>query len=114
MPEKFDRATPLTQYIVEQVRRLRRERGMSAAQLAAAVAARGVPCRRGTIATLEIGRREHIRVDELLAFAAALEVPVSLLIPAEHTVKPSADEQFAAVIRTLSDLRRDLREGGGR
>lgn len=72
----------LTSAIAGEVRRYRKERGLSAQQLADACSALGLEMSRATITDLENGRRAAISVAELLALAAALEVaPVLLVFP---------------------------------
>jgi transcriptional regulator with XRE-family HTH domain len=75
-------AARITRTVAGEVRRYRREHGLSAQQLADRCANLGVDVSRATIADLENGRRAAISVAELLALAAALEVaPVLLVFP---------------------------------
>ncbi|MFF4650534.1 helix-turn-helix domain-containing protein [Streptomyces sp. NPDC001380] len=76
----------LTALIAEQVRRLRRERGMSAQDLSDACAALGFAIPRAVFSNLETGRRASLEVAELLVVAKALDVPpLALLFPlSEH------------------------------
>lgn len=62
-----------------ELRRYRREQGLSAQQLSDACARLGLEISRSTLADLENGRRTTLTVAELLILAAALEVPPLLL-----------------------------------
>lgn len=55
---------------------------MSQQALADACAKQGVPMSRSMLANLEGGRRDVVSVDELLAFAQALDCHPSELLPA--------------------------------
>lgn len=105
------RATPMTRYIGAQVRTLRTEQGMSGSRLAAAVERHGVACSRTTIAKLETGRRATVSVDELIAWAAALDVPIARLLPPDYAQPPTPDEALGHAVRLLADVRRTLRAG---
>ncbi|MGW1996181.1 helix-turn-helix domain-containing protein [Embleya sp. NPDC001921] len=75
----------LTRLIAGEVRRIRKEMGMSAQRLADRCAELGYPVPRNVIANLESGRKESVSVAELLVVAEALEVPpVLLLFPVGH------------------------------
>lgn len=102
------RATAVTRHIADQVRQLRREQGVSAARLATAMQAYGGNWTRTTVATLECGLRQSVTVEDLFALAAALDVPIGRLLPAEAT-GPTPDEVLARMVRELTDLRRELR-----
>jgi transcriptional regulator with XRE-family HTH domain len=66
------------------VRKVRRRRGLSAAQLAERLQQVGLDWDRSIVANLENGRRASLGVDELLALALVLDVaPVHLLVPLE-------------------------------
>jgi hypothetical protein len=84
MTHHSDRAT-IVAVVAEQVRRLRKERKMSAQQLSDACAALGVEMPRAALANLETGRRGSLDVGELLVLAHVLGVPpVFLLFPVGH------------------------------
>lgn len=70
--------------LIANVRRLRTERGWSAATLSSAISDLGVPMTRSLLANIEAGRRGYISVDELMAFAVALEVTAVDLLSDEH------------------------------
>jgi transcriptional regulator with XRE-family HTH domain len=70
----------LTRVIAGEVRRYRRERGMSAQKLADECGRLGLPIARSVIANLEHGRRDAVSVAELLVLAAALRIPPLLLV----------------------------------
>ena len=82
--------------VAERVQELRKQRGWSARRLAEACAAIGSPqLTESVIANIESGRREDgrrrrdVTVDELIAFANALDVPPTRLFgttldPREH------------------------------
>ncbi|MGH4009779.1 MAG: helix-turn-helix transcriptional regulator [Pseudonocardiaceae bacterium] len=64
------------------IRHYRKERHMSAEQLAHAVSALGLRYTRTQVTNLETGRRDSVTVGEVYAFAAVLDVPpVVLLLP---------------------------------
>jgi transcriptional regulator with XRE-family HTH domain len=67
----------------QRVRRLRRENGLSAADVEKRSGGR---IKRQVIANLELGRREQVTVPEVFALAAALDVPpLFLLLPDDET-----------------------------
>lgn len=71
-----------TRVIAMRVRELRDDRGWSAADLARAMRAAGVPWERGVVIKLEAGYRQSVSVVELLTLAAVLDVAVvHLLVP---------------------------------
>jgi transcriptional regulator with XRE-family HTH domain len=75
----------LADVIAGEVRRYRRQRGLSAQQLADRCAELGMPIQRSVLANLENGRRPTVTVAELLVLAAALSVePVLLVFPVGH------------------------------
>src|SRR5690242_17167972 len=68
----------------QRVRKLRRENGLSAADVEKRSGGR---IKRQVIANLELGRREQITVPEVFALAAALDVPpLFLLLPDDGTL----------------------------
>ncbi|MEU1421505.1 helix-turn-helix transcriptional regulator [Kitasatospora sp. NPDC005751] len=68
--------------ISDEVKRMRKVRGLSAQQLADRCAELGMPIPRSVIANLESKRRPTVSVAELIILSRALEVPpVSLLFP---------------------------------
>lgn len=72
----------LTSTIGREVRRLRQERGLTAAELSGACAALGMEVPSRTITNWETGKRATIAVTDLLVVAEALNVPpISLLFP---------------------------------
>lgn len=71
----------LTRVIARQVRRYRKQRGMSADQLANAVNdLGGMPYSRAQVTNLEAGRRDTITVGEVFAFAKVFDCPPALLL----------------------------------
>ncbi len=87
----MEREGGLTATVVERLRELRKEQGMSAQQLAERCAAAGVPTlTRGTIAKIESRVRGFITLDEMAALAAALGVsPHELLEPDRSQQAPT-------------------------
>lgn len=78
MPENWEKAT--TRRIGRQVQKSRKERKMTAQDLADRTAELGHPIGRATITDIDLGRRQSVTVAELLILAAALEIsPVALL-----------------------------------
>lgn len=84
---------PITTVIAQRIRTLREGARLSGAGLAAEMVKLGVPWNRTTVAKLETGRRESVTVQELLALAAALNVPPVWLLtdPAAGQVVPIAN-----------------------
>ena len=72
----------MTQSIAGEVRRYRKERGLSGQQLAERCSQLGLEISRATITDLENGRRVSVTVAELLVLAQALAIsPLLLVIP---------------------------------
>ncbi|MFG1839105.1 helix-turn-helix domain-containing protein [Micromonospora sp. NPDC049175] len=68
--------------IAERMKELRKKRGWSAAHLAQEMKKAGIPWDRSIVASLELGRRATVTVEELLALSFVLSVaPVHLLVP---------------------------------
>lgn len=93
--------TPREQ-IAEVVKRLRNEKGWSAAHLAEEMTKQGIQWDRYTVSNLERGRRENVTVAELFALSVALDVaPVHLLAPPEdnryYQVTPAMDTEAVHV-----------------
>ncbi|MDT3397725.1 helix-turn-helix transcriptional regulator [Streptomyces sp. B1866] len=81
----------LTAAVVAEVRRRRKELGMSAQDLADACDDLGHPIPRNVIANLESGRRSTLTVADLLVLGKALEVPpLWLLFPLDHAAQVKA------------------------
>jgi transcriptional regulator with XRE-family HTH domain len=97
-----------TQEVARHVKELRRDRGMTAAELAARMTELGVKWDRSIVANLESGRRRTVSVDELLALAVALDIaPVHLIAGIEDDdgkVPVTPD-----IVIPRSDLRRWIR-----
>ena len=77
MTQLSDLVTPA---VMGRVVAYRKQRKMSAAKLADACTAAGHPISRAVLAGLENGRRASVGVDDLLAFAHVLDVPVLELL----------------------------------
>lgn len=73
-------AAPITSVIAAQVRRLRKEARLSGPALAARLEKLGLNWNRTTVAKFETGARNSISVQELLALALALDVPLIMLL----------------------------------
>lgn len=88
-PTRTRAKTQRARYVGLHARRLRRERGWSQADLAAAVTAAGYPMSQAIVGRIEFGRtasggRQAVTVDELVGLATALGVePAHLLTPTE-------------------------------
>lgn len=94
-------AEPITAVVANRVRALRERAGLSQADLAEAMAARGIPWKRGTVVNLEkrgsqsrrttartaVGR-DAVTLQELLVLALVLGVPPVLLIADPRTADP--------------------------
>lgn len=77
-----DWSAEFTSLVGQEVRRVRKERKMSADELAAACAALGAEVPSRTVTNLETGRRAALPVTDLLVLARALDVsPINLLFP---------------------------------
>lgn len=78
----------LTRLTGKEVRRYRRERGMSTDQFAAAVTELGLRYSRSQVTNLEAGRRDSITNGELIAFGRVLNVPpLILMFPVGHVAE---------------------------
>lgn len=67
-----------------EIRRIRKDRGLTASELADQATQHGVTMTRTMISHLEAGRRQLLDMTEVIALAAALEVPLlQLLYPGE-------------------------------
>jgi transcriptional regulator with XRE-family HTH domain len=78
----------LTGTVGRQVQRYRKERGLTAEQLAAAVTAAGLRYTRAQVTNLEAARRDTVTLGELLIFGHVLDVPpVVLAFPVGETAK---------------------------
>ncbi len=75
--------SPSTRWVSRRLRGARSRRGLSAQALSDAIEREtGMLIRRDTISNIENGRRDRVTVDELLAFAAALDIsPLHLVLP---------------------------------
>jgi transcriptional regulator with XRE-family HTH domain len=83
----------LTAVVAEEVQRYRRARHMTVNDLSEALA-QWVPMATAVLYKLEQKKRATLSVAELLALAAALEVPPARLVfPLEHTAEPLPDVQ---------------------
>ncbi|WP_138906437.1 helix-turn-helix domain-containing protein [Streptomyces chryseus] len=77
-----DWSTQLTARVAEQLRRARKEAGLTVAETADACAALGLAVPKTTITNLENGRRNSVDLAEFLVLAEVLAVPpISLLFP---------------------------------
>jgi transcriptional regulator with XRE-family HTH domain len=107
-----------TQVAARHVRRLRRLQKLTAAQLAERVTLAGVKWDRATVTKLETGRRQSLSIEELIALAKALDVPLIHLLPqgvdsqaTEYTVRfKTAEEmfEFLGALETLQNARKWL------
>lgn len=106
-----ERPTP-SDVVGSRVRGLRRERGQSVAELAAAAAKAGHPeLTRDAIYAIESGRRlagrrrRTVSVDELLAFAETFDVPIgALLWPVVHVPSEEIPEGQEPAIERLDAI----------
>lgn len=72
--------SPAMLRFVTNVRRLREEMHLSARQLAEKITANGIPMTRNMLTNLEVGRRDHVSLDEAYAIASALGTTVTYLV----------------------------------
>lgn len=75
----MSQALPVTAVVIDRVRTLRKERGISAAVLAERMTSGGYPVSRTSIAQGECGYRKEVSVDWVVAVAKALGVPPELV-----------------------------------
>jgi transcriptional regulator with XRE-family HTH domain len=95
-----------TETVVANIKRYRRDRGLTAQQLSDELAALGVNLGRVGLSKLEGGKRSGISIDELYAFAVALKVqPIHLLVPeddgAPFAITPVITEPASRVARWI-------------
>src|SRR6266545_3617976 len=110
----------ISDVVANRVQQLRKRRGWSARRLAEACAATGNPqLTENVIANIEAGRRDKhghrrrdVSVDELVAFARALDVSVGLLLWSATTQAhpPFAPPQTLLALRSPDEQRDFLRE----
>jgi transcriptional regulator with XRE-family HTH domain len=117
MTENFPGPETVSDAVANRVQQLRKRRGWSARRLAKACAATGNPqLTESVVANIESGRRDKqgrrrrdVSVDELVAFAQALDVSVGLLLWSATT---QADPSFGPPQTLLAlrsrDEQRDL------
>ena len=68
-----------TMLIATNVKLLRRSRSLTLEEMAQAVQRLGVSMSRSVLVNIEVGRRDHVTVDELFAFAEVLGSSVEFL-----------------------------------
>ncbi|MEY9956784.1 helix-turn-helix domain-containing protein [Streptacidiphilus sp. MAP5-52] len=86
MTSSTSEVTPLTARIGRTIKAERNRRGLSAPELAARCAGYGVSVPANAINKIETGRRESLKLEEAIAFAYVLEMPlVSLLVPLDES-----------------------------
>jgi hypothetical protein len=90
---------------------------MTAAQLAEAMTAAGIPWERSTVAKLETGRRQTVTIDEAVALVLVLDVSMAELLGAngsdfEPDEVARLDAQLRNVEAALRAARRALRSRG--
>lgn len=72
--------THVVRHVVRRIRSIRKARGLSAAALAEAMREAGVPWDRSIVANIETGRRQDLRLTELVTFCRLFNVTVADLI----------------------------------
>jgi transcriptional regulator with XRE-family HTH domain len=87
---------PSTALVGLTVKRLRGDRGWSAAELAERLTAAGVPTSRTTVSDIETGRRSFVTLDELLALARVLEVEFDTIVSQVIDAHPTPVLQVVA------------------
>lgn len=83
---RVERATPTTRHIAEQIRAARKRQGLTQAELADHVREAVPAFTRTAVVRIELGQREHLRVDELMAIADTLNVSPGDLLPKRSEV----------------------------
>jgi transcriptional regulator with XRE-family HTH domain len=86
-------------YFRERLRAERERQGLTLAQLARALSAKDIHVYTTTIAKIEAGERA-VRVDELVAIAGILDVPVDSLLGTQSRL----DDKVAQVLRGCQDV----------
>ncbi|MBA0053765.1 XRE family transcriptional regulator [Streptomyces sp. AJS327] len=97
-------STQVVATVAAEVRRRRKEMGMSAQDLADACAEIGHPVPRNVIANMEAGRRSSLPLTDVMVLAQALDTsPICLIVPVGYIAKyqsiplESADEPLDAL-----------------
>lgn len=77
---EHDRGLTPSEAIGRHLKALRKHQGMTAAELAVAMTAAGIPWERSTVAKLETGRRQAVTIDEAVALVQVLDVTMAELL----------------------------------
>lgn len=105
MPKGVKQPRRVGEVFAERLEMVRTARGLTQAGLAERVSELGFEVDRSVIANIENGRRERVTVEELFAFAAALNVgPTDLLLPSDDepiAVTALVEEPSSGVRRWL-------------
>lgn len=75
-----DNALPVTRAVIQTVRKLRQDRGLSTRQLAELMTASGYPTKRATLAAAETGLRKEVSIDWIWAVSQALNVSLKVIV----------------------------------
>lgn len=113
--EHNDRGSTPSEAIGRHLKALRKDKGMTAAELAAAMSAAGIPWERGTVAKLETGRRQSVTIDEAVALVLVLDVTMAELLGATGAkFEPDELARLDAQMRNLEAALRAARRAARR
>jgi transcriptional regulator with XRE-family HTH domain len=113
--EHNDRRHTPSQAIARHLRALRKRQGMTAAQLAAAMTAAGIPWERSTVAKLENGHRQAVTIDEAVALVLVLDVTMAELLGVTGSnFEPDELGRLDAEMRNLEASLRAVRRRAAR
>jgi transcriptional regulator with XRE-family HTH domain len=105
--EHYDRGSTPSEAIGQHLKALRKRQGMTAAELAAAMTAAGIPWERSTVTKLETGRRQAVTIDEAVALVLVLDVTMAELLGA--TGSDFEPDELARLDAQIRDLEAALR-----
>jgi transcriptional regulator with XRE-family HTH domain len=93
---EYQAETATTTAVVMRVKHLRKAARLSGAELASGMARLGFRWNQSTVAKLEAGRRRSVSVDELLALAEVLNVPITALLVDERAerTRPTGGREY--------------------
>jgi transcriptional regulator with XRE-family HTH domain len=91
-------SAPFSLRVNDVLRRTRKVRGMSTQRLADALAIRGYPIRRATIANIEAGRMSTLSLDYAVLAAKVLGVDLAAVLAGEVLCKQCGDKPDAGFI----------------
>lgn len=88
----------ITRTVAANIRRLRTERGLNGDRFSELMTEEGARISRTTLGQLEVGKRAHVTVAELLAAARVLQVPTNALLGKEAACATCGGRPFAGFL----------------